>query len=79
MFFTFITLFTALCDFEAAAKADSPNLRRPPLPPEVEPATKCFHRRSLDGGPRGDPLWDDDFSEEDDENDEEEDRRLTDR
>ena len=64
---------TALCDFEAAAKADSPNLRRPPLPPEVEPAAKYIHRRSLDGGPRGDPLWDD----EDDSGDE--DPRLTDR
>ena len=62
-----LALQQSLCDFEAAAKADSPNLRRPPLPPEVEPAPKYSHRGSLDGGTRGDPVWDD----EDEDNDEE--------
>jgi len=63
-----LALKQSLCDFETAAEADSPNLRRPPLPDSFEPQSKRSCMSSLDGFSIDRPVSQV-SSEEDDEDD----------
>ena len=59
--------------FEAAAEADSPNLRRPPLPDPVELPTKRACLSSLDGFVLDRPVHQDSSVDEDDDDDNDDD------